>query len=92
MSGGHFDYVQYRIDQAADELQSYIDRCESEEVDEYGYKPDYSPETLEKFKECERMLRIGGAMLHRIDWLAEGDDGEETFHKRLADDLSKLGT
>jgi len=27
---------------------------------------------------------------HRIDWLMAGDDGEDTFHERLANDLAKL--
>lgn len=31
MSGGHFDYVQFRIEDVADDLKSYIDRCESGE-------------------------------------------------------------
>jgi len=90
MSGGEFDYVQYRIEQAADELESYIRRCESEEVDEYGYKPGYKEETLAKFRECEQTLRRSAVMLHRVDWLASGDDGEEDFHRRWAEDLAKL--
>lgn len=82
MSGGHFDYIQYRIMQAADEVEQYIHRCESNETDECGYKPEYSEETIAKFRECERTLRLGGEMLNRVDWLASGDDGEENFHKR----------
>lgn len=87
MSGGHFDYVQYRIQQAADEVSSYIRRCESNEVDEYGYKPEYSKKTIEKFCECEEALRRAFIMLNRMDWLICGDDGEETFHERLRNDL-----
>lgn len=89
MSGGKFDYVQYRIYQAADELEQYIRRCESDEVDEWGYKPTYTEETILKFHECEQMLRKASTMLDRIDWLASGDDSEESFHERLIEDLSK---
>lgn len=28
----------------------------------------------------------------RIDWLLSGDDGEESFHERLKEDLDKLKT
>lgn len=28
--------------------------------------------------------------VQRIDWLASGDDGEDSFHKRLEADLEKL--
>ena len=87
MSGGHFDYVQYRITQAADEVEQYIRRCELDERDECGYKPEYSPETLEKFRECERTLRRAAAMLQRVDWLASGDDGEDCFHHRWAKEV-----
>lgn len=27
--------------------------------------------------------------MQRIDWLIAGDDGEETFHRRLKEDLEK---
>ena len=87
MSGGYFDYMQDRINHAADEVEKYIQKCESAERDEYDYKPEYSAETVEKFRECERALRRAAAMLQRVDWLASGDDGEECFHKRWADEV-----
>lgn len=92
MSGGHFDYIQYRIEQVADQVEAYIRRCEEAEPaepDEFGYKLGYSPETISKFKECEKTLRKAADMLHRIDWLASGDDGEETFHERWEEDLNE---
>jgi hypothetical protein len=82
MSGGKFDYIQYRFTQAADELESYIRKCESREPDDYGNVEEYTPETLERFRECEATIRRASAMLHRIDWLASGDDSEGSFHKR----------
>jgi hypothetical protein len=91
MSGGHFDYIQYRISQAADEVCQYIRRCESDERDEYGYKPEFSKETLEKFRECELTLRRASVMLHRVDYLASGDDGEDQFHSCLERDLLVFG-
>jgi hypothetical protein len=42
----------------------------------------YSAETLEKFKEAARVLRLGEAMAIRIDKLLDDDDSEETFHTR----------
>lgn len=90
MSGGRFDYIQYRISQAADEVNQYIRMCESDERDEYGYKPEYSPETLQKFRECELTLRKASVMLHRVDYLSSGDDGEESFCSRWEHDLLAL--
>lgn len=88
MSGGHFEYVQYNIDEAANEIESILDNIGHK--DEWGCLPtDYTPKTKERFKECEKLLRRAGTMLQRIDWLVSGDDGEESFHKRLAEDLKE---
>jgi len=87
MSGGHFEYIQYRISEAADEVQNYIQRCNSEEIDEYGWKPEYSQETLDKFKQCDLALRQAYIMLNRVDWLVSGDDGEDNFHLRWNEEL-----
>lgn len=84
MSGGHFDYVQYKIGQAADEVEQEI--LNNSVKDEWGYSNDYSEETLAKFKECQKTLQKAAAMLQRVDWLISGDDGEETFHERWKED------
>lgn len=90
MSGGHFDYMQYRITQAADELQNIIEKCEADEPDEYNYKPEFSADIVAKFHECETTLRCAAAMLNCVDYLASGDIGEHTFRKRWAEALKKF--
>ena len=90
MSGGKFDYIQYRIFQVADELDQYIRNCISCVPDENDYSPGYSPEVIDRFKQCERTLRVAATMLHRVDWLASGDDSEESFHERWYEELNKL--
>lgn len=85
MSGGKFDYVQYRIEETAEELGRIIERIENPVPDEFNY--EFSKETIDKFKECYRMLSVGGKILNRIDWLLCDDDGEESFHERLKEDL-----
>ena len=37
-----------------------------------------------------KILNKAFVYVNRIDWLLSGDDGEETFHKRLKEDLEKL--
>ena len=81
MSGGHFDYSQYRIGAIADEIQSVIDENNIAE---------YSAKTIAEFKDAVIFLRRAEIYAQRIDWLLSGDDGEETFHERLKEDLSKL--
>jgi len=47
-------------------------------------------EIIEKFKEAVDILRKAEVYAQRIDWYLSGDDGDETFIKRLKEDLEKL--
>ena len=78
MSGGHFDYLQYRIDDAANEI----------ERKQTWSGEDFTPETLEKFKQAAFTLRAAAIMLQRVDWFLSGDDGEDSFNKRWDEDLA----
>ena len=50
----------------------------------------HSDEVIEKFKEGVEILRKAHVYAQRIDWLLSGDDGEETFIKRLKEEIEKL--
>ena len=41
-------------------------------------------------KEGIEILKKAQIYAHRIDWLLSGDDGEESFLKRLEEDLNEL--
>ncbi len=92
MSGGHFDYDQYKISQIAESIESLIYRNDSKEKNEYGDSLGYgfSKETIKEFEKAVKILKEAAVYAQRIDWLVSGDDGEETFHKRLKNDLEKL--
>ena len=45
---------------------------------------------MSKFQEAVRLLRQAHIYAHRIDYLVSGDDGEDSFHERLAGDLNKV--
>lgn len=92
MSGGHFDYIQHYIEDAANDVLHYIGRCEGSIINEYehDYKPEFSDATIKRFKECEAILRVASVMLERMDYLICGDDGEETYHQRLESELRQL--
>lgn len=91
MSGGHFNYEQYSITTIADSIESIIYQNDNTTLDEYGQAMGYgfSKETIQKFKEGVHYLKLAHIYAQRIDWLLSGDDGEETFHVRLAEDLAK---
>ena len=48
--------------------------------------PDYSTETIARFKQCALELERVSRMLHHIDYYISGDTGEDSFTKAWQDD------
>ena len=88
MSGGHFNYDQYRIRTIAETIRSIIDN--NTKKDQWGYASNYNEETLKYFERAIEILKIAEVYTQRIDWLVSGDDGEETFMKRLHKELAEI--
>ena len=51
---------------------------------------EYPAEVIEEFKNAVLALRIAEVYAQRVDWLLSGDDGEESFLKRLKEDLGNI--
>lgn len=83
MSGGHFNYDQYKIGYIADSVEQAI---RDNDKDDYPY----SEEIISKFKDGIKALRIAEVYAQRIDWLLSGDDGGDSFLERLGEDLAEL--
>ncbi len=92
MSGGHFNYKQYYLLDMADDIGSEILTNDSTEKDQWGSDivRHYSPETIEEFERAMVILKMAYVYAQRIDWLLSGDDGEDSFHKRLQAQLGEL--
>lgn len=92
MSGGHFNYDQYRIDQIAEDIAQIIRNNKNGDVDEWGSKKGYffPDEVIEEFKKAVQILDTAYVYVQRIDYLLSGDDGEDSFHSRLKDELNFL--
>lgn len=98
MSGGHFDYDQYKIGYIADSIKSIIDKNNKpiEKEDRWGDFDDrtvyhsFSDETIAEFEKAIKCLKMAEIYAQRIDWLISGDDNENTFHKRLKEEINKL--
>ena len=92
MSGGHFDYDQYRLGYIADTIQDKISYNKD--------KPDYwcgewkgqvyPDEVIEEYKKAIAYLKIALCYAQRVDWILSGDDDSESFLKRIQEDLEKL--
>jgi Na+/phosphate symporter len=83
VSGGHFDYNQFNIESVADEIDSLVEKNAAGQY-------QFSDETIEKFRQAEKLVRRAAAMVQRIDWLVSDDDGEDTFHARWKEDMAAL--
>jgi len=100
MSGGYFDYKQWHIDQIAEDVESYIRKCERKEEKPWGYEDEngkYIPyvyeeteEVLNEFRKGLEILRQAYVYAKRIDWLLSCDDDGESFLKSLKKDLEDL--
>jgi hypothetical protein len=98
MSGGHFDYTQYRIRDIADSVLELIEKNGNEieqsryEYLQYGieYHYEYPEDIIDHFKEAYKALRIAEVYAQRIDWLVSDDDGEDSFRRRLVIDFDDL--
>jgi hypothetical protein len=78
MSGGHFDYNQYKI--------QYIIESIEEEIE----KNEYPKDIITEFKKGLYTLKQAYIYTWRIDYLLSGNDGENSFRKRLKEDLKEI--
>ena len=82
MSGGHFDYRQHLITDLIQELEA----ISFEDTEFIKDKETF----LKVVDACITHLRLGYIMIHRIDYLLSGDDGEDSFYNRLFEELNKV--
>jgi hypothetical protein len=99
MSGGAFDYNQSRIQYIIEGIEEEIEKNGKKIDYEPGYKRyeweseyhyEYPPDIIEEFKNGIRILKQAYVYAQRIDWLLSGDDREDSFRKRLKEDLAQL--
>jgi len=88
MSGGHFP-GNYHIGEIAREIEELIRSNNDTDLNEWGTPRGhfYPPEVIKEFKKAVKLLKQADVYVHRIDYLVSGDDGEESFLRRLKEDL-----
>jgi len=92
MSGGYFDYQQYRIFDLAESVKELINSNQDTTINQWGEQRgrQFSPEVIEQFKKAHHALQVAYVYAQRIDWLVSDDDGQEQFLSRLVKDMSDL--
>ena len=91
MSGGFFDYEQYKIDMIADQIEGVIRNNDSTELNEWGnpVSRELQPQTILYMQAAVDRLRRAAIYAQRIDWMLSGDDSEESFWRYLEEELQE---
>lgn len=104
MSGGAFNYNQYRIREIWENIQQELDRQGQEKPEKYlrhydkeylekypeeKFYPVYSEEVQKIFKDGIEILKKAEIYAQRIDWYLSGDDNEDNLIKRLKEELDE---
>ena len=94
MSGGHFDYEQYRLNSIAESIQVLIETNDDTTLNEFGDTRGYNfPEDIiDEFRKAAQLLKQAYAYVATIDYLVCGDYGEDTFRKVLQERLAAIET
>ena len=74
MSGGNFNYDQYRLDDMADNIERFLAAAEN--------PVRLFPGMEDRFVATVNTLKRVRKMVDRVDWFISGDDGEVTFLRR----------
>ena len=95
MSGGAFEYKQYKIQDLIEDMENLLVRLDKEPIDSFEcdslkrYVDDSEP-LKNKIKENIKYLKRAYRFTQRIDWFISGDDCEENFYERLKEEIEKL--
>jgi len=102
VSGGAFEYSQYKIRDIHEHIQQELDKQGQEKQIEVWEKEYYEKYPEARFEEVYRedvqqifkdgidILKKAEVYAQRIDWFLSGDDGEDSLVSRLKSDLDKL--
>ena len=105
MSGGRFDYNQYRIRQIWEDIKEeldkqgkekhkedlkYYDKEYLEKYPEEQFEHVYREDVQQIFKEAIEILKKAEIYTQRIDWYLSGDYGEDSLVSSLKSELELL--
>ncbi len=85
MSGGYFDYVQFRLNDTVEKIdcllinKCYKNDCDSEDCE----KKHYSGESIKIFQDAKLIIEKAILYIHEIDYFIDGDTSEESMIENI---------
>lgn len=71
MSGGYFNYVQHRMDDAAEEMRRLAEES------------DYPDDIKQSFMESAKTMEEAAFRFNQADLLVSGDNGEDSYREAM---------
>lgn len=92
MSGGHFGYSVWEIKNVAEAIEALIEENDDTTPNRWGEPKGrgYPPEVVVRFREAALALKVAHAYAERADYLLSGDHDEDSFLRRLNEDLDAI--
>jgi len=98
MSGGFFEYKQYALEDIKEQIEQIIEQVNTKpdlvdmvagEFTLYNYVEDKESFNL-GCKTAMFYLDMAQVLVQRLDWFLSGDDSEESFHKRMSEEVQEV--
>ena len=98
MSGGFFEYKQYALEDIKEKVEDVLNQVNtkpnlvdmlSEDFNLYNYVEDKEAFNL-VCKTAMFYLDMSQVITQRLDWFLSGDDSEESFQKRMSEDMQEV--
>lgn len=92
MSGGRYSIKPYMFDEIIEDIDYAIkdsDEHKGQETSFLDFHYDISDEAKEELLKGEEIIKLAKIYINRIDYLLDGDDGNDNFIKRLEEDKQK---
>jgi len=82
VSGGHWDYKHFSLNDVEESLQEIFDSNTT--PDEYGESYNYGEDVLEHLHFAQELTKITRNLLHSADYYVSGDIGEDSLRDAVA--------
>jgi len=83
MSGGYFDYQEYRINDIAESIRLEYIKGQRSSYSEGEFKKKLPKEILAEMFDLYQSLELSYKRIHDLDYFLSGDHSEDTYLKHI---------